>query len=90
MLCFRDEKCAKLHKQSQFTSKFIPTSVRDIFKESDLMDHSILQASDRSWKKSQILWVFRDRFTEIFTANFAEKHAKKNGQFHGNFLGKFR
>ena len=34
MLCFHHKKCAKLHKQSQFTSKFIaefiPTSVRNI------------------------------------------------------------
>ena len=26
LLCFHHEKCAKSHKQSQFTSKFIPTS----------------------------------------------------------------
>ena len=26
MLCFHHKKCAKSHKQSQFTSKFIPTS----------------------------------------------------------------
>ena len=37
LLCFRHKKCAKSHKQSQFTSKFIPTSVRDIFKQSNLI-----------------------------------------------------
>ena len=30
MLCLCHKKCAKLHKQSQFTSKFILTSVRNI------------------------------------------------------------
>ena len=35
MLCFRHEKCEKRHKQSQFTSKFILTSV---CKQSNLID----------------------------------------------------
>ena len=45
----------------------------------DLMDRAILQASDRSRKKSQ-----------IFGATFAEKQSVKNGQFRGNFQGNFR
>ena len=32
LLCFHHKKCAKLHKQSQFTSKFIQTSIHDICK----------------------------------------------------------
>ena len=36
LLCFH-HKFAKLHKQSQVTSKFIPGSVRNIFKQSNLM-----------------------------------------------------
>ena len=42
LLCFHHKKYAKLHKQSQFTSKFIQTFVRDIFKQSNLMDSAIL------------------------------------------------
>ena len=30
MLCLCHKKCAKLHKQSQLTSKFILTSIRNI------------------------------------------------------------
>ena len=45
LLCFRHKKCAKSHKQSQFTSKFIPTSVRKIFKQSNLMDRVVLSAA---------------------------------------------
>ena len=43
LLCFHHKKCAKSHRQSQFTSKFIPTSVRDIFKQSNLKNHTKLQ-----------------------------------------------
>jgi len=53
------------------------------------MDRAILQASDRSLKKSQILRDFGDRLAEIFGANFAKKQLVKNGQFCGNLLGKF-
>ena len=79
LLCFRHKKCAKSHKQSQFTSKFIPTSVHDIFKQSNLIGLGI-----------QVRGIFRDRFAEIFGANLAEKQSEKNGRFRGNFLGKFR
>ena len=40
LLCFHHKKCAKSHKQSQFTSKFIPTSIHDICK-SDGSCHTI-------------------------------------------------
>ena len=40
LLCFHHKKCAKSHKQSQFTSKFIPTSIHDICK-SDGSRHTI-------------------------------------------------
>ena len=53
------------------------------------MDCAILQASDRSPKKSQILLDFRDQLVEIFSANFAKKQLVKNGQFCVNFLGKY-
>ena len=42
LLCRCHKKCAQSHKQSQFTSKFILTSVFDIFKQSNLMDGAIL------------------------------------------------
>ena len=45
MLCFCYKKCAKLHTQSQFTSKFKPTSVHDIFNQSNLMDRTKLWAA---------------------------------------------
>ena len=35
MLCFHHKTCTKLHKQSQLISKFIPTSVHNIFKQSN-------------------------------------------------------
>ena len=79
LLCFHHKKCAKSHKQSQFTSKFIPTSDCDIFKQSNLICHTEVKFHG----------VFRDRFTEIFGANFTAKQLVKNGQFHGNFKGKF-
>ena len=66
-----------VHKQSQFTSKFRPTSARDIFKQSDLMDRAILQASDNSWEKSP-----------IFRANFAEKQSVKKWPILWEFSGK--
>ena len=43
LLCFLHTKCAKSYKQSQFVCKFIPTSVCDIFKQSNLIDRTILQ-----------------------------------------------
>ena len=43
LLCFHHKKCAKSHRQSQFTSKFILTSVCNIFKQSNLMNHTKLQ-----------------------------------------------
>ena len=46
LLCFRHKKCAKSHKQSQFTSKFIPTSVHDIFKQSNLIGLGIQVSRD--------------------------------------------
>ena len=47
LLCFCHKKCAKLHILSQFTctSKFVPTSVCDIFKQSNLMDRVMLWAA---------------------------------------------
>ena len=66
-----------VHKESQFTSKFRPTSARDIFKQSDLMDRAILQASDRSRKKSQ-----------IFGATFAEKQSVKKWPIPWELSGK--
>ena len=61
LLCFHHKKCAKSHKKSQFTSKFIPTSDRDIFKQSNLIGH----------REVKFHWTFRDRFVGIFWANFA-------------------
>ena len=61
LLCFHHKKCAKSHKQSQFTSKFIPTSDRDIIKQSNLIGH----------REVKFHWIFRDRFVGIFWANFA-------------------
>ena len=46
LLCFCHKKCAKSHKQSQFTSKFIPTSVHDIFKQSNLIGLGIQVSRD--------------------------------------------
>ena len=59
LLCFRHKKCAKLHKQSQFTSKFIPTFVRDIFKQSNLMDSTILwdgHLNYTNWHLNICIW----------------------------------
>ena len=49
------------------------------------MDCAILQASDRSPKKSQILLDFRDQLVEIFSANFAKKQLVKTANFVGIF-----
>ena len=40
LLCLHNKKCAKSHKQSQFISEYIPTSIDDIFK-SDGSPHTI-------------------------------------------------
>ena len=50
--------------------------MRDIFKQSDLMDRAILRASDRSRKKRQ-----------IFGANFAEKQSVKKRPISWEFSG---
>ena len=78
-----------LHEQSQFTSKFIPTSAHDILKQSDLMDCAI-QASDRSQKKKSNFAGFSETDSrKIFMAHFAEKQLVRKDQFRGNLLGKF-
>ena len=89
MLCFHHRKCAKVHKQKPVYLKIYTNFCPQYFKQSDLMDCAMLQASDRSPKKSQILLDFRDQLVEIFSANFAKKQLVKNGQFCGNFLGKY-
>ena len=77
---FRYKKCTKSHEQSQITSKFLPTSVRDIFKQSNLIGHG-----------SQILQDFRRQFCGNFSELTSPKRqSRKNGPFRGNFLGKFR
>ena len=66
LLCFHHKKCAKSHQQSQFTSKFIATSVRDIFKQSNLMNHTILQGFWKVAEKKSNFVAFSETFVEIF------------------------
>ena len=76
-----------LHEQSQFTSKFIPTSVHDILKQSDLMDCAI-QASDRSQKKKvKFCGIFRDRFPENFHGSLCRKTVGKKRPISWEFAG---
>ena len=60
LLYLRHTKCAKSHKQCQFTSKFILTSVCDIFKQSNLMDQAILRAVsftlNTNWQLKNCIW----------------------------------
>ena len=54
---------AKSQKQSQFTSKFIPTPLWNIFKQSNLMDHAILWAASytlykRATKNLHLVTIF--------------------------------
>ena len=74
LLCFHHKKCAKSHQQSQFTSKFIPTSVRDIFKQSNLMNHTILQGFWKVAEKKSNFAAFSETDPQKFLgANFAYK-----------------
>ena len=63
MLCFHHKKCAKLHKQSQFTSKFIaefiPTSVRNI-SDGSRYNTGLLIGRE---KKVKLHEIFRDVMT---------------------------
>ena len=61
LLCSRHKKCAKSHKQSQFTSKFVPTSVCDIFKQSHLTDRAKL------WAASFTLYKLATVFLQLVT-----------------------
>ena len=71
LFCFRLKKCAKSHKQSQFISIFILTSVRDIFKQPDLMDRAILQG----------FWgIFRERFSERDSQKFSGLTSSQNNR----------
>ena len=59
-ICHVHKKCAKSCKQSQFTAKFIATSVRDNFKQSN---HSRLHVGLEN-KSGQIFGVWQVYFTK--------------------------
>ena len=50
LLCFHHKTFAKSYKQSQFTPKFIPSYVHNIFKQSNMVDRSILGAASSLYK----------------------------------------
>ena len=85
---------------SCFVLKSVPSQIRKpvylqiytnfcprYFKQSDLMDRAILQASDRLRKKFKFWGIFRDRFAELFGANFAKKQSGKKGPISWEFSG---
>ena len=78
-----------LHEQSQFTSKLIPTSVRNILKQSDLMDCAIQVLIGHRKKKSNFAGFSETDSRKIFMAHFAEKQLVRKDQFRENLLGKF-
>ena len=88
LLCFHHKKCAKLHRQSQFTSKFIPTSVRDIFKQSNLMNHTKLQGFWKVAEKKSNFVAFSETDSQKFLgANFADKTIGKKQLISREFSG---
>ena len=91
LFCFDRKKCSKSHQQSQFTSKFIPTSVRDIFKQSNLMNHTILQGFWKvAEKKSNFAALSETDSQKFLGANFTDKTIRKKQlilcEFYGEIL----
>ena len=93
LLCFHHKKCAKSHTQSQFTSKFIVTSIDNIFKSDG--SHHTMQGFFLIGRRKKVKFrgIFGDRYVEkstnfagIFKANFAENQSIKKGRFCGYFL----
>ena len=79
-LCFplkEQQQIAKSHKERQLSSKFMTTSVCDIFKESNLMDHAILWAASfcyTNWPQIFSSWLAKD---DLSPADITTRRSRK-------------